>query len=222
MPAAPSATSVRPLRQGRPIVSRHDHRDVERRTARAGPARSAAGRRVRVLRAAAPAGSCPHWRRRCRPTAITKPWWVCTIRVGPRRATGRAVSAASSSSRAASRSGPSAGTSTRRPSAFDTILLVTTRTSPSRSHGAAVAISAARSSPGRRPRRCPRTGRTSSRSADRRQLHAASAAHHRRRRRPRRSSTAAAARTVTPGTAVAASARSTSQPSSRPPSARAP
>ena len=95
MPAAPSATSVRPLRQGRPIVSETIDGDVAGRAARA--ARPAArGPRRPGPWAAAPAGTGPRWTRRCRPTAITKPWWVCTIRVGPRRATTRAVSAASS------------------------------------------------------------------------------------------------------------------------------
>ncbi len=150
--------------------------------------------------------------------AITKPWWVCTIVVGPRRATTRAVSAASTASRAASRSGPSAGTSTSRPSAFDTILLVTTSTSPSRSHGAAVVISAARSSPAVTSP-MPRTGRTlqavhqatpASSSAEATIVAVASSSviHN------------GTARVVMPGTSAPASVVSTSQPSSRPISAR--
>ena len=147
--------------------------------------------------------------------AITKPWWVCTIRVGPRLATTRAVSAARTSSRAASRSGPSAGTSTSRPSALETILLVTTSTSPSRSHGAAV---------GDQRGQVVTLGHV----AD---------AEHRQDLQPHVNSTAArtmaavaassvirsgTARTVTPGTTAPASSSATSQPSSRPPSGRPP
>ena len=115
------------------------------------------------------------------------------------------------------RSGPSAGTSTSRPSAFDTILLVTTRTSPSRSQGAAARDQRGQVVAGRSRRRCPRTGRTSSRPSrpprqlQRRRATIAAVAvlvGHPQRHAPARS---------TPGTASPASLGSTSQPSSRPP-----
>ena len=69
--------------------------------------------------------------------ARVRPWCVRTIAVGPRRATTRAVSPGSASSRVPGRT---------RPSALLTTLLVTTTTSPSCSSTTARSR-AARSSP---------------------------------------------------------------------------
>ena len=82
--------------------------------------------------------------------AMTTPCRLATIRSSPRRATTRTVSSSIAFCRRASRAiGSSPPTATNRPSALETILDVTTTTSPSASHGIRAASSAPRSSPGR-------------------------------------------------------------------------
>src|SRR4051794_1063515 len=93
------------------------------------------------------------------PCTIPRWFWVITVRAI--RATTRTASRSTSFRRSASRASGSAGTLTSLPSAFETILLVTTRTSPERSQGAAPTIAPVRSSPGRNSG-SPVTGRISS------------------------------------------------------------
>ncbi len=137
-PAEPIATSVSPVRHGRPKVSVTTTPTSTDRVSRT-PARIAAAEASgswgssstvpgAVLEASTPAA------------AITRPCRFSTIRSGPRRATTRTVSASIAASRESA--------STMRPSALETIFEVTSRTSPSRRSGAAVVISFARSSPG--------------------------------------------------------------------------
>src|SRR3954454_9302605 len=142
MPATPIATSTSPCRQGRPKVS-------VMITATSTPSRSRRPSRSRAADASASSGS--------RATtsgatlevstpalARTNPACVSTMRVGPRRATTRRVSASTGFSRTDARS-PSAASSC--PSALLTILEVTMTTPPCCSR-AAPAISPARSCPG--------------------------------------------------------------------------
>ena len=70
--------------------------------------------------------------------ACTMPRWFSVISVRARRARMRTDSSNTSLRRIRSRSSGSVGTRTSRPSTLDTILLVTTTTSPERSHRAAV------------------------------------------------------------------------------------
>ena len=120
-PAAPIAMSVWPSRQARPAVSVTTTRDVDARTM---PDAAAQGARrgVGVLGQQHHRARPRCWRRRCPAAAMVRPWRVRTIVVAPRRATTRAVSPGSASSRVPGRT---------RPSALLTTLLVTTTTSPS-------------------------------------------------------------------------------------------
>ena len=223
MPAAPSATSVRPLRQARPMVSETITADVAGR----GPGSRRAAARAE---ASGSAGSSTRWvlstlEASMPAAAITKPWWVCTIVVGPRRATTRAVSAASDRGpgrRRAPGRRPAPRPGGPRPSTRSCWSPPARRRRPARARPPA--ISSARSSPAVTSP-MPRTGSTSSpshhRSSDTGQRPGA-VGDHLRRWPPRRSSTAARPGSRTPGTSVAASVVSTSQPSSRPSSARAP
>lgn len=138
-PAAPIATSVSPVRHGRPKVSvtitptstPSDSRSPARIAAAEASGSSGSSRTVPagVFEASTPAA------------AMTRPCRFSTIRRGPRRATTRTVSASIAASRESAR--------TIRPSALETIFEVTSSTSPSRRAGPAAAISCARSSPGR-------------------------------------------------------------------------
>src|SRR4051812_24205098 len=145
MPAAPTATSVRPSRHARPKVSLTT-------TATSTPRSSASRCRRSRAEASASSGSStsasPGTLEASMPAAATtQPCRVSTMRSGPRRATTRTDSASIARWRAASRSSPGS-TATSRPSTLEITLLVTTTTSPSASQGAAAAIAPARSSPG--------------------------------------------------------------------------
>ncbi len=208
-PAAPIAMSVWPSRQARPAVS-------VTTTATLRPVRSARAARRRRAEWSGSTGSSTSV-----PTstlelstpaaAMVSPCRVRTIRVGPRLATTRTVS----DSTASSRSWPA----TRRPSDLLTTLLVTTTTSPSSSSTRGRTRSA-RSSPGRdlghpvgrRHRDGHRTRATAAAAI------AAVASW------SVMSSGAAAAASPAPcrRSRSPASALSTSQPSSTPPSERAP
>ena len=137
-PAAPIAVSVWPVRHGRPMVSvmitptltprRSPSALRSRRAEPSGSSGSSTTVPGAVLELSTPAA------------ASTRPCLVSTIRVGPRRATTRTVSASMACSRSAR---------TTRPSALLTIFEVTTRMSPSAQVGQRRRRSAAaRSAPG--------------------------------------------------------------------------
>ena len=99
-----------------------DHADVGGRRPRC--RRGSGGPRRRGRRGAGRRGPAATLEASMPAAAMVRPWWVRTIVVGPRRATTRAVSAASAVSRSPSRTWPSA---------LLTTLLVTATTSPSAS-----------------------------------------------------------------------------------------
>ena len=154
-PATPIAWSVCPVRQGRPMVSvtttatsTPGQLEQPRRAGRAPTRRGRPGSSSTVP-GSVPLASTPA-------AASTSPCRVSTIRVGPRRATTRTVSAVIASSRSIR---------TARPSALDTTFEVTTTTSPSaqRESSAGEGRRAA-ARPGRRRRR-PRARRPAPRPA---------------------------------------------------------
>ena len=139
-PGGADAMSVWPLRQARPRGVADDDGDVDAGEL-AEPLAQPAGRRVGVLAAAARSVPGSVLEASMPAPAITRPWRVRTIAVGPRRATTRSVSAGEP---------PVLGRrATTRPSALLTTLLVTTTTSPSSSRPAS---RPRRARPGRRRR----------------------------------------------------------------------
>ena len=140
-PATPIAWSVWPVRHGAAHRVGDDDRHVDPGEGRAagtaarGPTRPGRRAAAAPCPCSVPLASTPA-------AASTRPCRVSTIRVGPRRATTRTVSAVIASSRS---------TRTARPSALDTTFDVTTTTSPSasaKSSAASAAVSnVARSSP---------------------------------------------------------------------------
>lgn len=156
------AKSVCPVRHARPMVSVITTPTVTPRRSR-NPSRS-----VAALRSGSTGSSASSVDPTLEPStpaaAWTSPIAFSVIRVRPLRASTRTASSSMSLRRRVSRSSGSDGAATMRPSHLETTLLVTTRTSPSRSHGAASASEPTRSSPGRNSGR-PGTGRISTRSA---------------------------------------------------------
>ena len=127
-PATPIATSVRPLRHGRPNVSLTITATSTPRRART---MSTMRRAERSLSTGSSAASpCCTFDRSMPAFAQMKPWLVSEMIRSPRRRTMRTDSCSTSALWA---SGSSASIATRRPSAFDTTFWVTTSTSPSSS-----------------------------------------------------------------------------------------
>ena len=147
-PDTPSAWSVMPARQARPSESLTITPTVT-------PSRCSNSLRSAAAEASGSAGnnaisSRATFDASTPAPAITTPCRLTTIRRSPRRATTRTVSSSMACWRTASRAtGSSPPTATSRPSALETILDVTTTTSPSSSHVNSAASSAPRSSPGR-------------------------------------------------------------------------
>ena len=149
-PAAPMAMSVWPVAPGPAGGVGDDARRRCGRSARGAGSRSRARRGVGVRGEQHAPCRRRRWRRRCR----RRPWsgrgGCARSRCGPRRATTRTVSAASASSRLPG-ADPALGLADDLAGDDDDVAVA--RASTERP-----ASSAARSSPGARPRRCPSTG----------------------------------------------------------------
>ena len=162
-PAAPIAASVWPLRHARPMVSVTTTPTVTPSRSRS-PVAQRRGAGVGIDGQQRQFG-CADVGSVYAGGGLHQPSAFSVISVRPLRASTRTASASISLRRSVSRAPRDRrARRTIRPSHLDTTLLVTTRTSPSRSQGAAAAIAAARSSPGRNSG-SPVTGRISTAAA---------------------------------------------------------